>query len=100
MDVLPSFWFLQAENPSGMNEENEVIMAILRGIYERRQLQHTHIGQVTDNPHFINCTFNLYMQGKDCYLNVLACSLFIFILVLKLLVYHIEPFCTCSPNFL
>jgi len=35
-----------------MNEENEVIMAILRGIYERRQLQHTHIGQVTHNPHF------------------------------------------------
>jgi len=41
--------FSQAESPSGMNEENEVIMAILRGIYERRQLQHTHIGQVTDN---------------------------------------------------
>ena len=40
---------LQAESPSsGMGEENEVIMAILRGIYEKRQLQHTHIGQVMD----------------------------------------------------
>ncbi|XP_078370513.1 TBC1 domain family member 1-like [Oculina patagonica] len=35
----------KAESPSGMSEENEVIMAILRGIYERRQQQHTHIGQ-------------------------------------------------------
>ena len=29
-----------------MSEENEVIMAIFRGIYEQRQKQHTHIGQV------------------------------------------------------
>ena len=48
-----SVCFLQAENPSEMNEENEVIMAILRGIYERRQLQHTHIGQVIHNPHLL-----------------------------------------------
>lgn len=41
------FVVLQAESPSGeMSEENEVIMAILRGIYERRQQQHTHTGQV------------------------------------------------------
>lgn len=56
MHVLPGFClfvFLQAESPSGMNEENEVIMAILRGIYERRQLQHTHTGQVTHDPRFL-----------------------------------------------
>ena len=29
-----------------MSEENEVIMAIFGGIYEQRQKQHTHIGQV------------------------------------------------------
>lgn len=31
-----------------MNEEIEVIMAIFRAMYEKRQLQHTHIGQVTE----------------------------------------------------
>ena len=61
---VSGFFFLQAENPSGMNEENEVIMAILRGIYERRQLQHIHVGQVTHNPCFLfhNCAFNLDMH--------------------------------------
>lgn len=40
----------KAESPSsGMSEENEVIMAILREIYERRQKQHTHIGQGNAN---------------------------------------------------
>ncbi|RMX40307.1 hypothetical protein pdam_00008698 [Pocillopora damicornis] len=38
----------KAESPSTMNEEIEVIMAIFRAMYEKRQLQHTHIGQVTE----------------------------------------------------
>lgn len=70
--VTKYLWFLQAESPSGMNEENEVIMAILRGIYERRQQQHTHIGQVTDNHHQHLLSF--YTQGKDWVGEIASCA--------------------------